>query len=246
MSDANRGPGNEEIPGRQPIFLLPASISILGGLMLAVHVASVFALNEEGRTLLNLWFGFVPYRIIAGAGGEAGAYWPLIWTPVTHAFLHAGWDHLIINLLWFAIFATPIARRYGGVSMTILFLASAAAGALLFAATTLPQVQILVGASGGVAGLTGAASRFIFQPIIFARDQETGPPRPLGRHLAGLAETFRNPRSRYFVIVWTVLNAAVPLLPMLTGTSVQIAWQAHLGGFFAGFLLVGLFDRRFN
>ena len=214
--------------------------------MLAIHLASAFALNEDGRELLNLWFGFVPYRIIAGAGGEAGAYWPLIWTPFTHAFLHAGWDHLIINLLWFAIFATPVARRYGGVSMTVLFLVSAGVGALLFAATTLPQLQILIGASGGVAGLTGASSRFIFQPIIFGRDPETGLQRPLGRRLAGLAETFRNPTSRYFVIVWTVLNAAVPLLPMLTGASIQIAWQAHLGGFFAGFFLVGLFDRRFN
>jgi membrane associated rhomboid family serine protease len=31
---------------------------------------------------------------------------------------------------------------------------------------------------------------------------------------------------------------------MLTGTSVQVAWQAHLGGFFAGLLLVGFFERR--
>ena len=46
------------------------------------------------------------------------------------------------------------------------------------------------------------------------------------------------------MIVWIVLNAAVPLLPVITGTAVQIAWQAHLGGFFAGLLLVGLFERR--
>jgi membrane associated rhomboid family serine protease len=36
----------------------------------------------------------------------------------------------------------------------------------------------------------------------------------------------------------------VPLLPAFTGTDVQIAWQAHLGGFFAGLLMVGLFERR--
>ena len=195
MSDANRGPGNEEIPARQPIFLLPPSVTILGGLMVAIHLAGSFIFNEDGLLVLNTWFGFVPYRIIAGNEIEGG-FWPLIWTPFTHAFLHAGWDHLIINLLWFAIFATPVARRYGGVSMTIIFLASAAVGAALFAATTLPQVQILIGASGGVAGLTGAASRFIFQPIVFERDPETGLQRPLGRHLSGLVETFTNPRSR--------------------------------------------------
>jgi membrane associated rhomboid family serine protease len=245
MSDGQHGQGNEEVPARQPIFLLPLSVTILGGLMFAIHLGSSVVFNEVGLSPLNEWFGFVPYRVIAG-GEIDGGFWPLIWTPFTHAFLHAGWDHLIINLLWFAIFATPVARRYGGVSMTILFLVSAAAGALLFAATTLPQVQILIGASGGVAGLTGAASRFIFQPVIFGYDPVAGAQRPLGRRLAGIVETFTNARSRYFVIVWTVLNAAVPLLPMLTGTSVQIAWQAHLGGFFAGLLLVGLFDRRFR
>lgn len=243
MSEGSGGPQTAETQGRQPIFLLPASVTILGGLMLAIHLGSTFVLKEEGLSFVNAWFGFVPYRIIAGNEIEGG-YWPLIWTPFTHAFLHAGWDHLIINLLWFAIFATPVARRYGGVAMMVLFLVSAAAGALLFAATTLPQVQILIGASGGVAGLTGAASRFMFQPVIVGRDPVTGAPRVLGRRLAGIVETFTNPRSRYFVIVWTVLNAAVPLLPMVTGTSVQIAWQAHLGGFFAGLLLVGLFERR--
>ena len=133
-------------------------------------------------------------RLIAG-GEIDGGFWPLIWTPFTHAFLHAGWDHLIINLLWFAIFATPVARRYGGVAMTVLFLVSAAAGALLFAATTLPQVQILIGASGGVAGLTGAASRFIFQPVIVARDPATGQPRVLGRRLASLVRDLRRTRG---------------------------------------------------
>lgn len=243
MSEEQHRPGIGNGKGRQPIFLLPAAVVGVGGLVLAVHLAASFILNDSGHLAVNVWFGFVPFRIIAGGEIEGGVL-PLIWTPFTHAFLHAGWDHLIINLLWFAIFATPVARRYGGLAMTVLFLVSAAAGALLFAATTLPQVQILIGASGGVAGLTGAASRFIFQPVLVASDPATGVPTVLGRRLAGIVETFRNPRSRYFVIVWAVLNAAVPLLPMVTGMAVQIAWQAHLGGFFAGFLLVGLFERK--
>jgi membrane associated rhomboid family serine protease len=243
MSDERLQPQNSDSRERQPIFLLPGAVTVLGGLILAIHAAWELVLNEEGRLLLNTWFGFVPIRIIA-YGEIEGGVWPLIWTPFTHALLHADWAHLIINLLWFAIFATPVARRYGGPSMVILFFVSAAAGALLFGATTLGQVQILIGASGGVAGLTGAASRFIFQPVVVGRDPATGAPRVLGRRLASIRETFVSPRSRYFVIVWTALNAAVPLLPMITGTAVQIAWQAHLGGFFAGLLLVGLFERR--
>jgi membrane associated rhomboid family serine protease len=68
---------------------------------------------------------------------------------------------------------------------------------------------------------------------------------PLGRQLASIGEVFRNPRSRYFTLVWIILNAAVPLLPIFTpGMDLQVAWQAHLGGFFCGFFLVPLFERR--
>lgn len=243
MSGQGNGPEGRGTQGRQPIFLLPISVTVLLGLMLAIHLARSFVFNEDGLLQFNAWFGFVPYRVIAGDEIEGG-WWPLIWTPVTHAFLHAGWDHLIINGLWFAIFATRVARRYGGVKMTAIFLGSAVAGAMLFGATTLPQVQILIGASGGVAGLTGAATRFIFQPVLVGRDPLTGEERVLGRRLASLKEVFREPRARSFIIIWTVLNAAVPLLPALTGSDVQVAWQAHLGGFFAGLLMIGLFERR--
>lgn len=243
MSRDGEAPQNSQAPGRQPVFLLPGAVTVLGAAMLAIHLAGSLALNEDGLLLVNTWFGFVPYRLIAEVEIEGGL-WPLIWTPFSHAFLHAGWDHLILNLLWFAIFATPVARRYGGAAMIVLFLVSAAAGALAFAATTLPQVQILIGASGGVAGLTGAAARFMFQPVVVVRDPASGRPVATGRHLASLRQVFVEPRSRYFVIIWTVLNAAVPLLPAFTGTLVQVAWQAHLGGFFAGLLLVGLFERR--
>jgi membrane associated rhomboid family serine protease len=34
----------------------------------------------------------------------------------------------------------------------------------------------------------------------------------------------------------------VPLAPMVLGQSVEIAWQAHLGGFFTGLLLVPFFE----
>jgi membrane associated rhomboid family serine protease len=51
-------------------------------------------------------------------------------------------------------------------------------------------------------------------------------------------------QARFFVLVWVLLNAAVPLIPLLTGEPVEIAWQAHLGGFFTGLLLVPLFERR--
>jgi membrane associated rhomboid family serine protease len=229
--------------GRQPIFLLPGMISILAGSMIAIHLASSVIFNEDTRLQFTVWFGFLPYRLIAPAD-IPGGYLPLLWTPFTHAFLHAGWDHLLVNVAWLLIFGTPVARRYGTLPTLAVFLLSSAAGALLFLATTLPQVQILIGASGGIAGLTGAATRFIFQPVIVAEDTVTGERRVLGRQLARLRDLFVEPRTRYFIIIWVVLNAAVPVLPALIGLDVQIAWQAHLGGFFTGLLMAGLLEQR--
>ncbi|UYO00579.1 MAG: rhomboid family intramembrane serine protease [Devosia sp.] len=234
------GEGNQ---GSEPIFLLPGAVTVLAGLLIAIHAASTMVLNLEGQEQFLVWFAFQPIRIVVGAQDPSFLV-PLLWTPFTHAFLHGGWDHLLINVAWLVIFATPLARRYGAVPMLLLFLISAAAGAALFAVSTLYSGVYLIGASGGVAGLTGAATRFIFQPVLVGRHPETGETIALGRRLASLGEVFTNPRSRYFTLIWLVLNAAVPLLPLLTGTSLGIAWQAHIGGFVAGLLLVGLFERR--
>lgn len=243
MSDEQKREQNQSPEARQPAILLPGVVTALLGLMLAVHLARAFVLNEEGDLQLIYWLAFIPVRAIAGAQFEGG-WIPLVWTPFTHAFLHAGWEHLLINCAWLAIFGTPVARRYGPRATVILFLASAAAGAAAFAATTLPEVQVLIGASGGVAGLTGAACRFIFQPVVVARDATTGAEQVLGRRMASLGELMRNQRAAFFIVVWLVLNAAVPFLPLLIGQSIGIAWQAHLGGFLVGLFLTPLFERR--
>lgn len=243
MSELDQTPGSSGRPAREPIFLLPTSVTVLVGILAAIHVAATMVLNEEGQTQLYFWFAFQPLRIVLAAQDLSVAI-PLIWTPFSHAFLHGGWDHLLVNVAWLVIFASPVVRRYGAGPMLAIFLLSAAGGAAAFAATSLYSGAYLIGASGGVAGLTGAAVRFIFQPILYAQHPETGQRIVLGRRLASMRETFVNPRSRFFTLIWLLLNAAVPLAPLLMGTSLGVAWQAHLGGFLTGFLMVGLFERR--
>lgn len=242
MREQDRAPGNAPQQGREPVFLLPGDVTAMIGVLVAIHLASTLVLNQAGQLQLVFWFAFQPLRIIAGLDDPSLAV-PLIWTPFSHALLHASWEHLLVNVAWFAIFATPVSRRYGAGPMLAIFFASAAAGAALFAATTLYSVAYLVGASGGVAGLTGAAMRFIFQPVIVAQHPETGERVIVGRRLASFGDLWRDSRARFFILIWVVLNAAVPLLPLLTGMEVSVAWQAHLGGFLAGILMVGLFER---
>ncbi len=231
-------------PQRQPIFNLQPAVAVIAGLFLAIQAADSLILNDSGRNELLVWFAFIPYRLL-DIGASPGGVWPLLWTPITHAFLHAGWEHVILNTVWFVIFATPLAHRYGGARMVGLFALGAIAGAAAFAATTLPQFAILIGASGGVSALTGAAIRFIFQPIEVGIDPQTGERVLLGRRLASIAGVFRHPTARVFAIAWIALNGIVPLLPLfMPGMQVEVAWQAHLGGFLLGFLVVPLFERK--
>lgn len=243
MREQGQMPANPGSAEREPVFLLPGAVTAMLGLFIAIQLATTLVLNQDGLLQLVFWFAFQPLRIVAAPTDPSLAI-PLLWTPFTHALLHGGWEHVLVNSAWFAIFATPITRRYGAGPMLAIFFVSAAAGAALFAATTLLSGSYLIGASGGVAGLTGAATRFIFQPVIVATHPETGERMVLGRRLASFGDLWRDSRSRLFILIWVVLNAAVPLLPLLTGTVMSIAWQAHLGGFFAGVLMVGLFEKK--
>lgn len=241
MTRAPETEQNQQPDRREPAINLPGGVLALLGVLMAIHLARVLVLNESGDQVLQFWLAFIPFRFIAGQQ-DTSLLLPLLWTPFTYALIHAGWMHLLINCVWLAAFGTPVAQRYGTWQMLLLFFISSAAGAALFA--IFPSGGILVGASGGIAGLTGAACRFIFQPLVVYRNPDTGEQRVLGRRLATLGELMRDRRAGIFILVWLVGNAVVPLLPDLFGGAGTISWQAHLGGFLAGLFLVSLFERR--
>jgi membrane associated rhomboid family serine protease len=45
---------------------------------------------------------------------------------------------------------------------------------------------------------------------------------------------------------WTLLNVLAARGAEVILDDISIAWEAHLGGFFTGFLTFGMFDRRAN
>ena len=155
-------------------------------------------------------------------------------TLVTHMFVHAGLIHLVMNLgalLSFSTAVTPhLGLRAGGFLRYagLLFL-SGLAGGIVFLAIHPTGTTPVVGVSGAICGLWGAALRLPMWPgePLFALNSR--------RVLAG---------TRQFVVSNAVLFAIIFALVLLSGGLGGLAWEAHLGGFLFGLLAVPLFLPR--
>ena len=96
----------------------------------------------------------------------------------------------------------------------------------------------LIGASGAVSGMMGAAARFGFRTERRARGAVfSGSP-------LSVPESLRLRGVLVFLVIWMAVNALTSLTGAVPGVSGQIAWEAHVGGFLAGFLGLGLFLPR--
>jgi membrane associated rhomboid family serine protease len=230
----------------EPIFNIPAAVLTTVAVLVLVHAVRVLLLSERQDIEFVLTFGFIPARF----GSEAAFGAPLpggfaadLWTFFTYAFIHADLTHLGLNLAWLIPFASALARRFGAWRYTLFMLTTAAIGAMAHLVTHLGAVEPMIGASAAISGAMAASMRFVFQRsgrIGFFRGPggiSHLPARPLGA-------TLRDPRFLLFVAVWLGLNALVGSGTISFGaeTGQEIAWQAHVGGFFAGLFLFKAFD----
>jgi membrane associated rhomboid family serine protease len=230
-------PFDETLASRpEPAFNIPAIVIAMIGAMLAIHVLREQVLTDRQNGLVLAYFSFIGLRYSAGSGSE---WWPLFSSPVTHAFLHGSWAHLAVNAVWFAAFGSPLAARIGAIRFSAFFALTAAPGAFLFLAFNPGSASFLVGASGAVSGMTAAAARFAFRV-----DRSANSAGFAGRPLS-MAQTFSNRTSLMFIAVWLAMNLITAwIMPGLgLGDVNRIAWEAHLGGFLAGLLLLSALDR---
>lgn len=164
-------------------------------------------------------------------------------TLLTHAGLHGGWPHAIINSVWLLAFGSAVNRRFGSVRFLLLGAISAVAGALAQMGLEIYSPLPMIGASGAVSGYTGAMARFAFAP-----GAPLGPWRAPGDAAyffptPPVHAVLRDQRALIFVVIWFILNfiSGVAAMP-LAGAEAPIAWVAHMGGFLAGFLGFGFLD----
>lgn len=231
-----------------PAFNAPAVVLGLVGALFGVHLLATFMDQAEANRLIA-YFALSPARYAPLATGEVvplpGGMLVDLAGFVTHIFLHADWGHLIFNSIWLLAFGTPVARRFGATRFLIFFLVCGIIGGLTHVIIHAGELVFVVGASGAVSGLMGGAARFVFLAggplgLIAARDPSLpGAPRAQATILQALSDR----RTLLFVGVWLGLNLVFGLSGLsLSGETVSIAWEAHLGGFAAGLLLFGFFD----
>jgi membrane associated rhomboid family serine protease len=211
---------------------------------LIVVMVGVFVMGLPSRTFGNEidWtLGFVPYRFAAGLLGEASLAATLV--PLFgHVFVHGNLPHLLLNVLWLAVFGTGVARRMAiedergawrnGLLFVAFFMASGVAGALAYGVLNPGAGHLLVGASGAISGLMAAAMRFALRPFA-----------PYGPAHGPLASPHARP-----VAVASAVYIGFNLLTALGagglfGSGLQIAWEAHIGGYLFGLYAFPAFDR---
>jgi len=221
-------------PGNEPVFNLPNVVLAMLLLMLAIQVAMTSLLPQAAVLEIYLQAAFIPQRYAVELSGQGGPYF---WSPITYSLLHGGYAHLALNSFWLAAFGSVVARRIGWVRFLAFWLLSALASAALFLAFHWGEQTIMVGASGVVSALMGAAARFAFgDGGGFRRDQAH-----LNRRLS-VKQSLRNRTVFAFLAAWFGINLATAVGFSFGIADSAIAWEAHVGGFLFGFLAFSLFD----
>jgi membrane associated rhomboid family serine protease len=218
---------------REPLLNLPAVIVAIILLCAAIHLLRSFALSEDQDFELLLRAAFFPVRYSGGYDLDLYAFT----SPVTYSLLHGGLAHLAINMVWLAAFGSPLANRIGPLRFIAFWIFTALGAAALHYIARPEDLAPVVGASGAISGMMGAAARFGFRI-----DRSDRRPIFAGRRLT-LLQSVTNRQVVIFLSVWLLINLVAGLGFDFTGSGGQIAWEAHIGGMLAGLLGIALFDR---
>lgn len=225
-----------EPPRREPAFNLPAPLVVMSAVLILIHLVRVYVLSPEQDAELIFNFAFLPARY-SHPLADQGLAW--LWSPVTYSLLHGGFEHLIFNLFWMVAFGAPVVRRIGTLRFVLFWLLSAVGAIALHLAMHWNDMSVVIGASGVVSGLMGAAARFVFSPSGRVSRQFAH----LNRRLS-IGEALSNRSVLVFTGIWFITNLVVGVASLFAVGGAPIAWEAHVGGFLFGFLLFGLFDPR--
>ncbi|MDD2716333.1 MAG: rhomboid family intramembrane serine protease, partial [Candidatus Wallbacteria bacterium] len=201
-----------------PVRNRPFLLYLIIGLNLAIFIG-VVGMNPESVSGFYLTFGAMPEKLLSMIG---------IFSLISYAFLHVSWFHVIFNMYFLWIFGDNVLDVFmdhgfgkGNVLFLVYYLVLSILAGLthclinIFGGNHLP----LVGASGAVAGIIASywllfPKSQLYQTILFI--------------------PFKVP-VWFYVALFLAGNVTMGLS---SGTDCRISWEAHLGGFAAGYFLL--------
>lgn len=216
---------------RQPLLNAPPIVLWLIAALLACHAIRIWLPGELPDVALE-HFALIPARYAQWlARGVVPGGWPELVVPlVSYMLLHADYAHVGINSLWLLVFGPAVARWIGTCRFLLFFAFCGVVAALVHTAVYWGSPVAVIGASGAISGLMGAGMRILYGQAYERPD--------------GLAPTLSRPIVM-FSLVWTGVNIVSGVFRIgVTGDVSLVAWVAHLGGYFAGLLTIGMFPLR--
>ena len=190
--------------------------------LIALNALMFIVELNSGEAFIMRW-AFVPSRFLADPAGD----FPTLFTSM---FMHAGWVHLIGNMLYLYIFGDNVEDRFGQLNF-LLFYLFCGLGATFAQLAFNPDSSIPnLGASGAIAGVLGA---YI---VMFPQAQVNV---LVGRSVV--------PMSALIVIgFWIVLQlfSGIASITSAATDSGGVAYMAHIGGFITGLILTYVFRGR--
>ncbi len=183
--------------------------------LIAINILFFFVELSGGEPFIEQW-SVVPRRLIANPGSD----FPTVFTSM---FMHAGWLHLLGNMLYLWIFGDNVEDNFGHIKFLIFYLLCGIAATFAQLVFSVGSNVPNLGASGAIAGVLGA---YI---LMFPKGQV--------RVLMGRGVI---PMPALVVIgLWIVLQF-ISGVGSIANTS-GVAYMAHIGGFLAGVVLTFLF-----
>jgi len=206
------------------------------GATIALIVANVLvyfyqlSLGGERGAVFVAVFGAVPAQF-TGAAPHAAPVLPVGLTIATSMFLHGGLLHLLGNMVFLWIFGNNVEDATGHLRFVCFYLLCGTAAAFAHIAAQPGSNLPMIGASGAISGVLGAY--FLLYPFS----------RIVTLVILGFfAQTARIPA--YFFLGFWFLVQFVSGAANIGTKGGGVAFDAHVGGFLAGLLLLVPFKQR--
>ena len=195
-----------DAPATYGIAILTVAVSVLAILFVQPELAAVTGGFVPGR---------VPDHLYPGYDGWLVPAWL---TPLSATLLHAGWIHLLFNMVMLVYCGRETERAVGSVNVAILYLLGAYAAAAGQWAQGPASMIPTIGASGAISAIVGAYA------LLYGRNRA----RAIGPLPAMLVHAV------WLGVAWTAINVAMGYV-MLLGQPIAVG--AHIGGFIIGLIL---------